>query len=497
MARLVMGVDSSTQSCKVEIRSAVNGELVASGQAPHPKTNPPCSEQNANDWWVALQNACHEALETLPDGANPSDVIALSVGAQCHGLVILDEQDRVIRPVKLWNDTTSFSDNERLCDQIGVSKWISAIGSLPTSAFTISKIAYVARTEPEIWHHAKTILLPHDWLTFKLCGEYVTDRSEASGTGYYDSVNNRYRRDFLDTAIGAGFRPASQLNLPRVLGSSQVAGRLTADAARYLGLRPGILVGAGGGDQHLGALGLGMRPKELAISLGTSGVVFTTSQTPVVDLTGRVNSVADAADGWLPLTCVLNCAKVFDVAAKWLDVSLGELDELASSGRGSLDRPIFVPYLDGERTPNLPLATGSFLGLSGDTTRAELALAMVEGVAFGLKDGYEALCDAGVVTEGSIQVTGGAVGSRCLLNSLADLFGRDIVHSDVKQAVCRGAAVQAAAITEGTDVASVREAWRMETRTVARPNRHARINELLPRYRAGADSRVGDRVLVA
>lgn len=495
MATLVMGVDSSTQSCKVELRDAYDGRLVGHGKGPHPPTHPPKSEQYTSDWWDALVKATHQAIDGLQPGYRAEDVSAVSISAQCHGLVMLDQDNAVIRKVKLWNDTTTSPQNDELIRTIGRKEWIHLTGSLPTSSFTASKVAYMARKEPEIWKRAKTVMLPHDYLTFRLTGRYTTDRSDASNTAYYDSLHGRYLPEVFNAAVGGKGPQFEDITFPEVLGPEQSAGILQKAPAQELGLRPGIVIGPGGGDQEVSSLGLGILPGDLALSLGTSGVTFTASQQPVYDENGLVSGVADAAGGWLPLTCVLNCAKAFGVVASWLGVDLQELNVLASKAATNADRPIFVAYLDGERTPDLPLATASIDGLTSDTTRESLALALIEGIALGMDSGRRFMIDAGVNLDGTIVATGGAIHSPAFLQALADFMGQSIYGTDVEQAVARGATIQAAAVLRDEKVTKIRDDWKPKRTELATPRPLAvtHADEIIQRYRIASQWRGMDR----
>ncbi|MFT9397481.1 MAG: xylulokinase [Bifidobacterium psychraerophilum] len=494
MSAMVMGVDSSTQSCKVEFRDAEDGTLISCGRAPHPRATPPSSEQNANSWWDALVKACKMAIGELPIDRKPTDVAAVAVDAQCHGLVILNKEQEVIRQVKLWNDTTSAGYCDWLQQTIGKQRWIDEVGSLPTAAFTLSKIAYVANEEPALWAQAHTILLPHDYLTYRLCGRFATDRSEASGTGYFNSERNEYVPDLITLAVQGHGPTGDELTLPDVLAPNDRAGGLTDDAAWALGLPSGIPVGPGCGDSHSTALGLGVGTGELVLSLGTSGVVFTPSEHPVYDQDGYVNGVADATGGWLPLVCVLNCAKALDTARSWLGVNFNELNGLAMAASSRADRPVFVPYLDGERTPNLPNATGTIAGLTSTDTRESLALAFVEGIALGLDDGRRALTRAGVSSDGPIRLAGGGSNSIAVASTIADLAGREVLDTGITEAACRGASIQAAAVLSGADIREVRDAWKPQAEVVASPRTGRHLDELRERYAAASGWRGLDRV---
>lgn len=462
MPVLVAGVDTSTQSCKVVLHDLETFAPVASGSAPHPVVTPPLSEQEPQAWWDAFVAAFRSALAGAPAG---SVVAAISVAGQCHGLVPLDAGGRVIRPAKLWNDTTTVAELEELRKRIGDARFIERTGSLPTAAFTISKVAWLARHEPEHFGRLQTLLLPHDYLTHRLTGNFTTDRSEASGTGYFDADANAYLFDFLHE-IDAD-KPWEEM-VPRVLGPEDVAGTVRPDAAAELGLTTDALVGAGAGDQHASAVGLGLRTGELTVALGTSGVVFTPTPHPVRDPSGLVNGVASVTPGFLPLACTLNAAKVTDTFARVLGVDHAELARLALSASGD-EGPTLVAYLDGERTPNRPGATGLLAHITTETTREQVARAAVEGVVFGLAYGVERLGRCGVDTSGAVFAVGGGARSAAYTQLLADQLERPVLVADAEESTARGAAVQAAAVATGGTVAGVMELLRPTSRTVAEP----------------------------
>ncbi|GAA2726680.1 xylulokinase [Cellulomonas aerilata] len=452
---VVAGVDSSTQSCTVELRDSVDGRLLGSGRAPHPPTSPPVSEQHPDDWWAALRSSFAAALAAA--GLAARDVDAISVAAQAHGLVMLGPDDRVLRPVKLWNDTTSSAQAAAMVAELGPAGWARAVGSVPTAAFTITKLAWVARHEPEHLTSLARVLLPHDHLSHRLTGRAVTDRSEASGTGYYAAHDERWLTEHLERWVSPGLDWDSVL--PHVAGPSEPAGTAGTPSAGELGLRPDVVVGPGAGDQHAGALGIGLAPGQVLYSLGTSGVVMTTSTTAVHDASGWVDGVADAAGGWLPLVCTLNSTKVTDLAARLLGVDHAELTRLALAAERRPDRMVLAAYLDGERSPDRPRARGLLGGLRSDATREELALAAVEGVVLGLVRGHDAIRQAGVAADGVVVATGGGARSRAYLQVLADALGVPVETRDAPEATARGAAVQAAAVLHGADVREVRDAW--------------------------------------
>ncbi len=422
---LVLGVDSSTQSTKVEVRDADSGALVGEGRAPHPSTTPPRSEQHPDAWW--------EALETARAGLPPVD--AISVAGQQHGLVALDAHDEVIRPAKLWNDTESAPDAQWLRGRLDDEGWARACGSVPLAAFTITKLSWLHRVEPEAWARLARVCLPHDWLTWKLGGELVTDRGDASGTGYFSPAENIYRTDLL----GFVERDADWVSrLPRVASPTEVVGRC-GDA----------VVGPGTGDNMAAALGIGLEPGDVAISIGTSGTVFAVSDTPTFDASGAVAGFADATGQYLPLVCTLNATKVIEAVAGLLGVDAMRCDALALEASAGAGGVTVVPYFDGERTPDRPDATGTIAGLRSDVTREQLARATYEGVVCGLLEALDALAAADVDVTGRLLLLGGGARSPAFRRVLADLAGRSVTVPAPGEHVATGACVQAAAALRG------------------------------------------------
>jgi len=449
--RLVAGVDSSTGSTKVELRDIDTGAVVARGRAPHPSTTPPCSEQDPDAWWQALITA------TSACGNARADVVAISVAGQQHGLVCLDMDGRPLRPAVLWNDTTSAADADRLVARLGRRTWATACGSVPVAAFTITKLAHLGATEPEVVDRIAHLLLPHDEVTRRLCGDVVTDRGDASGTGWWSPAEGRYRPDLLELAAPELADPAW---LPRVLGPTEPAGTLLPHPASALGLPAGIVVGPGTGDNMAAAVGTGLRPGDVAVSLGTSGTVYTTSDTPTADESGAVAGFADATGRFLPLVCTLNATKVTDAVARLLGVGLSDFDALALTGDPGGGGLTLLPYLDGERTPDRPHAAGVLSGLRSDVERTDLARAAVEGVLCGLLDGYDALVRAlGTAPTGDHLVVGGGARSAAFRHVLADLTGRPWLAVQDDETVARGAAIQAAAVVLDEPVDDVAGAW--------------------------------------
>ncbi len=435
---LVAGIDSSTQSCKVVVCDARTGRVVRQGAASHPNG----TEIDPRHWWDALNQAIGEA-------GGLADVEALSVGGQQHGLVCLDSAGEVVRPALLWNDTRSAQAADDLIRELGegdpaagAARWAQAIGSVPVAALTVAKLRWLADHEPESARQLSAVALPHDWLTWRLLGTasldcLVTDRSDASGTGYFDSTTGRYRRDLLALALRLDERAVSRIQLPRVLAPGERAGDVALASSR-------LRIGPGCGDNAGAALGLGLAVGDTSVSLGTSGVVATVSATPTSDATGLVAGFADATGNYLPLACTLNASRVLDAIARVLGVDHEGLSDLALAAEPGAGGLVHVPYLEGERTPNLPDATGQLHGMTlANLTRENLARAAVEGVLCLMADGIEAIRRQGVVV-GRVTLVGGGARSRAVRAVAPTVFGVPVDIPPPREYVALGAARQAA-----------------------------------------------------
>ncbi len=451
---LVVGVDSSTSACKVQVRDAETGTVVSSGRAPHPPTTPPRSEQEPRDWETAFHAACAEAQVSTT--YRPA---AIAVAAQQHGLVVLGHRDEVLRSAKLWNDTESARDTEELLNELpgGRAAWAEACGSVPVPAFTVSKLRWLRRCEPEILRQAAAVMLPHDWLTFRLTGRHVTDRGDASGTGYWSPGESRYRFDILEDLIDP--RVDWEAALPEVLSPLATAGDWPLT---------GATVSPGTGDNMAAALGLGLRPGDVALSFGTSGTAFTVSDQPSSDPSGTVAGFADATGRYLPLVCTMNATKVTDSVRRLLGVNQERFDEMALEAPAGSSGLALVPHFDGERTPNRPDATGTLTGIRSDVTPEQLARAAVEGVVCNLLEGADALgWDS---TEGRVFLIGGAARSAAYRRVVADLTGRTVIVPADDELVAAGAAVQAAAVHFGCEFAQVSQAWGLGVGDLVEPD---------------------------
>lgn len=441
---LIAGVDSSTQSTKVELRDQSTGTVVGFGSSAHPAVKAPRSEQDPRSWLSAFDNALIAAQQSVDGNVADATVAAVSIGGQQHGMVALDVDGQPVHPAKLWNDSESADDADWLIDHFD-GGFPDAVGSLPVAAFTVTKLSWLHRTHPEAWQKMSRVMLPHDYVTAHLTGEFTTDRGDASGTGYWSPSAGEYRWDILELIDGA--RDWST-HVPSVLGPLDVAGRWNA-----------AVVAPGTGDNMAGALGVGLRPGDAVISVGTSGTVYAVSEEPTSDPSGTVAGFADATGRFLPLVCTSNAAKVLDAVRRLLDVDHAEFDRLALAALadGTVG-PTLLPYLDGERTPNRPDARGLLAGITSEITRGDLALSATSGVVCGLLDGLDAMTNHAQI-DGRIVLTGGGTRSVAVQQMVAALTGRTVIISDAAEAVATGAAVQAAAVLEQVEHSVIQDRW--------------------------------------
>lgn len=434
--KLVAGVDSSTQSCKVVIRNAITGELVRQGRASHPDG----TEVDPLEWWSALQTAIDQA-------GGLQDVAAVSVGGQQHGMVLLDENGNVVRKALLWNDTRSAGSAQEIIDEFGREQLAKWTGSVPVASFTSTKLRWVRTNEPENAAKVAAVCLPHDYLSWRLAGygpvgqsqfgpdltKLATDASDASGTGYFNSKTVDYLPKILEFVLG--HVPL----LPRVVMPHAFA---YAPNPKNSITNAGIAAGAG--DNAAAGFGLGAATGDVVVSLGTSGTVFAVTDTATSDPTGTIAGFASASGNFLPLVCTLNAARVLDSFANLLGVDHQKLSDLALEAKPGSDGLVLVPYFEGERTPNLPNAKASLHGLTlGNNTPANLARAAVEGMLCGLADGLEAILRAGVICNRVILV-GGAAASKAVQVAASQIFGKTVFIPAPGEYVANGAARQAA-----------------------------------------------------
>ena len=445
--KLIAGVDSSTQSCKVVIRDAVTGQLVREGRATHPDG----TEVNPAHWVTALETAIAAA-------GGLADVEAISIGGQQHGMVALDSDGKVIRDALLWNDTRSADAAKALNSEMGGDAEIAKqVGSVLVASFTATKLRWLADSEEDSAAKVAGVALPHDWLSWQLQhtkGEALdfsrlfSDRSEASGTGYFDPTTSQYRRDILARAL----RTEREINLPKIISPSQFGGTTPT----------GIPVAPGAGDNAAAALGIQAQAGDVVVSLGTSGTAFAVSETATHDSSGQVAGFADATGRFLPLVCTLNAARILDAATRILGKTHDEVGALALSAKAGANGLSLLPYFEGERTPNRPTATGVFGGMNlNNSNAADIARAMVEGMLCGLVDAVDALEKLRVNVKRIILI-GGAAKNPAVSQIAAGLFGREVLVPPAGEYVANGAARQAAWALLGGDSAPIWDLGKIE-----------------------------------
>ena len=427
MEKLIAGVDSSTQSVKIVVRKAHSGELVAEAKAPHPDG----TEVDPIAWWQALQKVINEV-------GGLEKISAISIAGQQHGMVALNSQGEVIRPALLWNDTRSADAAIEInTEVVNISE---RVGSALVASFTASKIRWMAKNERDNSSKVAAICLPHDYLSWKLSGstnlnDLITDRSDASGTGYFDGVKDVYDKEILKLAHLSD----REIILPRVLGPNESALRTPN----------GTLIGPGAGDNAAAALGVGAELGDVIVSLGTSGTAFSVSKTPTFDPTGEVAGFCDATGNFLPLVCTLNASRILDSANQILQTDYQELGKLALAAQPGSQGLVLLPYFEGERTPNRPNATGVLSGMTlNNTNRTNIARAMIEGMLCGMADAIDSLVRNGVAIN-RVLLIGGAAKSEAVARIASQVFCREVLVPEPGEYVANGAAKQAAWITTG------------------------------------------------
>ncbi|MFD8597849.1 FGGY family carbohydrate kinase [Kitasatospora sp. NPDC059646] len=464
--QVVIGVDSSTQSTKALAVDAETGRVLGEGRAPHRVDSRHGQESDPEQWWEALNSAV-----TATGWADRAQ--ALSIGGQQHGLVTLDAAGRPVRPALLWNDVRSAPQAAELVGEFGADWWAAELGSVPGASFTAAKWAWLRANEPANADRTAAVRLPHDYLTERLTGHAVTDRGDASGTGWWTPDGPHpavLKRIGLDPAL-----------LPAVAPAGTVAGRARPGGP----LRPGTPVATGTGDNMAAALGLGLTAGTPVLSLGTSGTVYTVARNRPADPTGTVAGFADALDGWLPLACTLNCTLAVDRIAALLG-----RDRNAVEPGGTA---VLLPYLDGERTPALPHASGLLHGLRHDTTAGQLLQAAYDGAAYSLLAALDDVLAVDAVTAldaahpaaahpgvahpaaahaahaaravtGSdpaqpLLLIGGGAQGRAWQDTVRRLSGRPVQLPAAGELVALGAAAQAAALLTGERADAVARRW--------------------------------------
>jgi xylulokinase len=437
--RTVLGIDLGTQSLKVVLYDFESKRMAAAASSPLALDQDASgkAEQNPDDWLDALA-VC---LARIAPEVRKS-IEAIGVSGQQHGLVALGLDDKPLCPAKLWCDTTTGIEAEEIMDAVGGrNQCITLSGNALVTGFTAPKILWLKKHAPEHYAAMTDVLLPHDYVNFALTGQKVMEFGDASGTGLMDVRQRRWRRELLD-AVDPG-RDIGDC-LPPFADAGDFIGETTPAAAERFGLRPGIPVAAGGGDNMMGAIGTGnVRPGRLTMSLGTSGTLYAHSDRPVIDPKGNIAAFCGSTGGWLPLLCTMNCTYATELMRRPLGIGVDDFDSSIAAVPAGADGLLALPFFNGERTPNLPGAKASLLGLDAtNCSRGHLLRATVEGATFGLKFGIDELAALGLHGN-EIVVTGGGANSRIWQGIVADVTDLPVTVLRQTEGAGFGAALQA------------------------------------------------------
>lgn len=439
---VVLGIDVSTTATKAVVLDAT-GAVRAIGSAAYgfEQPRPLWSEQDPGLWWDGAVSAIRQALAGA--GVAASDVDGIGLTGQMHGLVLLDAAGEVLRPAILWNDQRTAAECDAIRARVGPARLVEITGNDALTGFTAPKLAWVRAHEPDVWAKVAHVLLPKDYLRYRLTGEYALDKADGAGTLLFDLAARDWSPVMLDAL---GIDPAW---MPPTFEGPEVTGVVSAVAAGATGLRAGTPVMAGGGDQAANAVGVGaVVPGRVALSLGTSGVVFATTDSPLFEPAGRVHAFCHAVPGrWHMMSVMLSAAG----SLRWFrdaiapGTAFGELVDGAAEAPAGSDGLLFLPYLSGERSPHPdPLARGAFVGLTLAHDRRHLTRAVLEGVAFGLRDGLDLMTEAGMPAPAQIRASGGGTASALWRQILADVLGAEIATVSTTEGAAYGAGLLAA-----------------------------------------------------
>jgi xylulokinase len=441
MRSLLIGVDSGTQSTKVLVVDAANGKVLGSASEAYdliPNLPPGAKEQHPETWKDATRKAMRKALKAAK--ARVGEVRAIGVSGQQHGFVPLDKQGEVIRPAKLWCDTSTTAECDQITERLGGMKaTIRALGNAVLPGFTAPKILWLKNHEPKNYARMASVLLPHDYLNFWLTGQKVMEYGDASGTALLDVR----KRKWSETTLNA-IDPDLIGKLPPLMSSDRPAGRLQESTASELDLNKDVIVSAGGGDNMMGAIGTGnTAPGVITASFGTSGTIYACADKPVIDPQGEIAAFCDSTNRWLPLLCTMNVTVATEMVRKDFAMEHSGFEKTAAKAPAGCDGLFLVPYLEGERTPNIPAGTGVYFGVTQRTfTARHFARATMEGVTLGMNYGLRRLAELGVKPT-QIRATGGGAKSKLWRQIMADVFNAEVVTLKVSEGAAYGAALQA------------------------------------------------------
>jgi D-xylulose kinase len=475
MANLFIGIDSGTQSTKTIVVNGDNGKVLGASSKAYeliPKLPPGHKEQHPQDWIDAVQSSVRGALKAAK--AKAEDVRAMGVSGQQHGFVPLDKNGNVIRPAKLWCDTSTAPQCEEMIRKLGgLSAVIELIGNGVPPGFTASKILWLKQNEPQNFRKLATVLLPHDYINWWLTGRAVMEYGDASGTALMD-VRTRKWCEKVVNAIDSDLMS----KLPKIQDSSLPVGHLRKDAAKALGLHVNVLVSSGGGDNMMGAIGTGnTRPGLVTASFGTSGTIYACAPKPIVDPEGEIAAFCDSTGRWLPLLCTMNVTVATEMLRNDFGWTHAQYDAAVKKAPVGSDGLLLIPYLEGERTPNVPDGTGVYFGVNPRTFQANhFARATMEGVTLGMNYGLNRLRALGLAPN-QIRVTGGGSQSAAWRQIMADVFNAEVICTQTAEGAAFGAALQALwswrlQKGENIGISDITDAFvKTDPKTVARPNK--------------------------
>ena len=473
MNPLFIGVDSGTQSTKVLVLDSKTGKVVGSAAQAYgliPRLPPEAKEQHPATWCDAARKAIRSALQKA--GARRGQVKAIGVSGQQHGFVPLDRHGKVIRPAKLWCDTSTVAECAAITRRLGGPRaTIRALGNAVLPGFTAPKILWLKNNEARNFKRLATVLLPHDYLNFWLTGNCIMEYGDASGTALLDIKKRRWSSPAL-RAVDDDLAE----KLPALISSDQPAGYLQAHTARELGLTPDVLVSAGGGDNMMGAIGTGnTRPGVITASFGTSGTIYACAAKPVVDPQGEIAAFCDSTNHWLPLLCTMNVTVATELVRNEFEWDHDKMSAVIGRTPVGSKGLMMLPYLEGERTPNVPGGKGVYFGLTTrNFTAGPLARAAMEGVTLGMNYGLQRLSALGIRPR-QIRATGGGARSRVWRQIMADVFNCEVATLKVEEGAAYGAALQALwcwQLTQGeaTTIDSLTDQFvALNRREIARP----------------------------
>lgn len=440
---MFLGIDCGTQGTKAIVLDAVSGKVLGQGAAPHSLIIAANGrrEQDVQQWLTAFEQATRDALTEA--GISGSQIQAIGVSGQQHGLVLLDQQGDVLRPAKLWCDTESTPENDRLLDYLGGEAGsLARLGVAIAPGYTVSKLLWTLEQHPELFERIDKILLPHDYLNYWLTGRCCSEFGDASGTGYFN-----VRTRLWDVALLEHIDPSGRLSraLPELIDAQQAVGTIRPQIAHLLGLNPDAIVASGGGDNMMGAIGTGnIQPGSITMSLGSSGTVYAYADQPQVSDQASVATFCSSSGGWLPLICTMNLTNATSAIRELFALDIDSFNHAIAQAPIGAEGVLMLPFLNGERVPALPHATGSILGLnSTNLSQANLCRAVVEGTTFGLRYGLDLLRANGIQSK-TIRLIGGGAKSPVWRQIVADIMDTPVICTEHSEAAALGAAIQAA-----------------------------------------------------